>query len=74
MGLTRFIVADYDSAAKVAAANADELCEALAGINVGEEVIHSNFTLTPSSISAPGCTITTSPSDSPSMTCADSPV
>ena len=30
------IVAGYDSAAKVAAANADELCEALASINAGD--------------------------------------
>jgi len=30
------IVAGYDSAAKVAAANADELCEALASINIGD--------------------------------------
>jgi hypothetical protein len=30
------IVADYDSAAKVAAANADDLCEALASVNAGD--------------------------------------
>jgi len=30
------IVAGYDSAAKVAAANADDLCEALASINAGD--------------------------------------
>jgi len=36
MGARMLIVAGYDSAAKVAAANADDLCEALSSVNVGD--------------------------------------
>jgi hypothetical protein len=39
------IVAGYDSAAKVAAANADELCETLAGINVGDRFFRGKIGL-----------------------------